>query len=421
MSLHRVTDEMKAVAAYEREQQLPPNTATVEPVAATRLRHQDQDRTIQPPALSASNPSKNPPKSFGLLTTPSRSTKLAAAGHPRKSSNAPAHKDSVESDSRFNRSKGPSVRNSNIKQRLSSNQSAADNADHFAGIPTESVLLELQKGGISQIKIKGQWRLVSEWIPKGLTGMTCAMQTPQCRLQTLMLSGCFASLPDEQKYAKFEEVVDAIACCGSLRHLDLSHNRLYDRGCKMLEEKLNHAQLVTLDLSANSMTIKGARTLSVLITRLTTLERLSLARNALGIRIEPIMQAIHANIVLKDLDLSGNNLSAGGAEAVARMLVTNKTVTDLNLSNNVLRAKGGIAITQALEKNATVERIDLGWNDMGSEIGHCIHCIGAAIAAMLEVNRSVCELILNHNNIRGPAGVTIAKALIDNLQITQLE
>jgi len=245
--------------------------------------------------------------------------------------------------------------------------------------------------------------------------MTSAMQRPQCRLQTLMLSGCFANLHDEQKYAKFEEVVDAIECCGSLQHLDLSHNRLYDRGCKMLEEKLiNHAQLVTLDMSANSMTIEGARALSVLLTRLTTLERLSLARNALGIRIEPIMQAIDANVVLKDLDLSGNNLSAGGAEAVARMLVTNKTVTDLNLSNNVLRAKGGIAITQALEKNATVERIDLGWNDMGSGIG-------AAIAAMLEANRSVCELILNHNNIRGPAGVTIAKALIDNLQITQLD
>ena len=47
--------------------------------------------------------------------------------------------------------------------------------------------------------------------------------------------------------------------------------------------------------------------------------------------------------------------------------------------------------------------------------------IGAATAAMLEANRSVCELILTHNNIQGPAGVTIAKSLVDNCQITRLE
>ena len=195
------------------------------------------------------------------------------------------------------------------------------------------------------------------------------MRQPQCRLETLVLQGCFAKLPDEQKYAKFEEVMDAIECCGSLQHLDLSHNRLYDRGCKTLEEKLNHSQLITLDLSANSMTIKGANILSMLITRLTTLEQLSLARNALGIRIEPIMRVIYTNLVLKDLDLAGNNLNAGGAKSVARVLLTNKTITALNLSHNLLRAKGGIAIMQALKKNVTVRRIDLGWNDMGSDGG----------------------------------------------------
>ena len=61
-----------------------------------------------------------------------------------------------------------------------------------------------------------------------------------------------------------------------------------------------------------------------------------------------------------------------------------------------------------------VERIDLGWNGMGSEIG-------VAAAAMLDANSSVCELILNNNNIMGPAGVTIAGSLINNRHITQLD
>ena len=44
------------------------------------------------------------------------------------------------------------------------------------------------------------------------------MRQPQCRLETLVLQGCFAKLPDEQKYAKFEEVMDGVERCPSIRY-----------------------------------------------------------------------------------------------------------------------------------------------------------------------------------------------------------
>ena len=74
-------------------------------------------------------------------------------------------------DPRFNRSRGVSVRNSIVKKRLSSNQSADQQTNFFAGIPTQGILSSLANSGVASITIKGQWWTVSEWMSKELPAM----------------------------------------------------------------------------------------------------------------------------------------------------------------------------------------------------------------------------------------------------------
>ena len=66
---------------------------------------------------------------------------------------------------------------------------------------------------------------------------------------------------------------------------------------------------------------------------------------------------------IKSLYLRSNNISDGGAVALAQALHQNSTLKCLNLSNNSISDSGAVALAQALHHNSTLERLYLYDND----------------------------------------------------------
>lgn len=109
-----------------------------------------------------------------------------------------------------------------------------------------------------------------------------------------------------------------------LTHLDLSFNSLPIQGVKMMAKFLEKADssLVTLILSKNNMTSKGANVLLPALKENTSLQHLDLSRNWLGNEVAPaVIDLLKNNSTLLSFDLSGNKsmkTTSGGGRRYVR-------------------------------------------------------------------------------------------------------
>eukprot|EP00163_Fabomonas_tropica_P002005 TRINITY_DN11502_c0_g1_i1.p1 TRINITY_DN11502_c0_g1~~TRINITY_DN11502_c0_g1_i1.p1 ORF type:complete len:463 (+),score=77.86 TRINITY_DN11502_c0_g1_i1:293-1681(+) len=141
----------------------------------------------------------------------------------------------------------------------------------------------------------------------------------------------------------------AVGLCSNytLRLLDLSHNRIDDRGARALAKALGQEQCMieTLLLTDNRVHETGAQ--------------------ALG-------KALKKNKVLKSLDLRLNRIGDAGGAAVMAGLAQNSTLQSLNLGSNSLEMDTTRALTEVLKQNETLERLDLSCNDIPAEGGELL-------------------------------------------------
>ena len=113
------------------------------------------------------------------------------------------------------------------------------------------------------------------------------------------------------------------------------------------------------------------------------------------------------------LDLRGNNLGDGGAEAVAEWLKQNNTLHTLNLHYNQIGDDGAAAIAAALQTNTSLHTLRVGANQIG-DVG------AAAIAAALQANTSLHTLDVAGNHIGDAGAAAIAAALQTNTSLHTL-
>jgi len=60
--------------------------------------------------------------------------------------------------------------------------------------------------------------------------------------------------------------------------------------------------------------------------------------------------------------LDSNQVSDGGATALAKTLSTNATLTELHLAHNLVGVEGAAQLGSALEANASLQLLDLAHN-----------------------------------------------------------
>lgn len=114
------------------------------------------------------------------------------------------------------------------------------------------------------------------------------------------------------------------------------------------------------------------------------------------------------NILLKTLDLSGNNIRADGLATLAGALRVSPGVTSLSLKyNNIGTLHHGLRVLcEALKSNTSLAFLDLRNNCIGPDGG-------SLIGDMLQHNRALTHIDLSWNEI-GPVGV---KSLLIGLEL----
>jgi len=93
---------------------------------------------------------------------------------------------------------------------------------------------------------------------------------------------------------------------------------------------------------------------------------------------------------LRVIDISGNNISGNGAEALCSCLGRNYVLSELDVSDNAIGGVGAVAFARLLGGGVGIKKLNLSGNEIGG-VGGCV------IGESLKNNRSLVELDLSRN------------------------
>jgi Ran GTPase-activating protein (RanGAP) involved in mRNA processing and transport len=168
----------------------------------------------------------------------------------------------------------------------------------------------------------------------------------------------------------------------SWRVLDISNNQLSRSGLNHMMWSLRHNRSLRILRVANNHagTVWGTDD------------------DALGIHGIAIYRAIVENLALRELDLSGNNISTEGGNNILEALLQNQTLRIFKMANNFLDDDCSINLGDLVTYNSVIEHLDLSHNKLG------FHCC-MSLAQGLQINRAIHTLNVGYNRLgnAGPA------------------
>ena len=149
----------------------------------------------------------------------------------------------------------------------------------------------------------------------------------------------------------------------------------------------------------------------------TTICRLDLSGNNIShVGAEALAEMLAESNALRVLVLNGNNIGEMGVTAIAKTLRTNTSLTDLDLTLNSIGSNGARAMGWALQFNScALAKLTLDANEIGED--------GAKSFAesCLRRNTRLHSVCLRHNGIGTDGANFIAGALKDNTHVTTLD
>ncbi|KAJ1493051.1 hypothetical protein T484DRAFT_1930045 [Baffinella frigidus] len=116
----------------------------------------------------------------------------------------------------------------------------------------------------------------------------------------------------------------------------------------------------TIDLSWNDITDKGCQALAGLLRASPKITRLNLAYNSIGeAGITVLSEALIANNKLLFLDVRGNKVGDHGGLEIAKMLCANKSVRSVELGNMDLGHRTLTMLGEALKRNGALTHLNI--------------------------------------------------------------
>lgn len=156
-----------------------------------------------------------------------------------------------------------------------------------------------------------------------------------------------------------------------LQILDLSFNKIGDRGIKALSKLLHHSSpvpLVNFNLADNLITEEGGIYMGLILQHNSRLKSLSLRLNNLCDRgAESFFISLRRNDCLEKLCMSASSLTIDSATGISDMLEKNTGLRELDISCNTFGIEGGKILYEGLTANPSLTVLDLRLCGVGQE------------------------------------------------------
>ncbi|KAI8915450.1 hypothetical protein DFJ77DRAFT_440290 [Powellomyces hirtus] len=123
---------------------------------------------------------------------------------------------------------------------------------------------------------------------------------------------------------------------------------------------------------------------------------------------------VACGVVLRELDLSCNEIADAGAMQIAAFLKDDVVLETLNLRSNTIQPPGIIALARSLHINEHLRILNLGGNTIGSSGG-------LELANMLQLNSTLTTLLLDSANLPTPGLIALSTVLCNNTTLTTLD
>lgn len=141
----------------------------------------------------------------------------------------------------------------------------------------------------------------------------------------------------------------------------------------------------TLSLKGNSIQSSSTHALAKMLRHNTTIARLSLEWNNLGLcpgSFSSFCEALGSNSTLQYLDLRSNQLGIDCATHLARAMARNCSILTLDVRWNSMSTAGGKALLESLHHNKTLSKLNLIGNNIPNEV------VAAIDAQLVQNSRS---------------------------------
>ncbi|XP_051742978.1 NACHT, LRR and PYD domains-containing protein 3-like isoform X2 [Ctenopharyngodon idella] len=169
----------------------------------------------------------------------------------------------------------------------------------------------------------------------GVKLLSDGLKNPNCQLQRLSLTNCNLTVQSCESFSSVLKSSNSV-----LRELDLSNNDLQDSGVKVLSDGLKSCELEILRFSICNLSAQSCESLS------------------------SVLQS--SNSVLKELDLSNNDLQDSGVKLLSDGLKRNCKLEILRLSGCMVTEKGCHYVSSVLSSNPShLKELDLSYNHPG--------------------------------------------------------
>ncbi|XP_068947807.1 leucine-rich repeat-containing protein 74A [Petaurus breviceps papuanus] len=193
----------------------------------------------------------------------------------------------------------------------------------------------------------------------------------------------------------------------TITRLELEDNWILEEGALALMQMLHENYYIQeLNVSNNHLDSPGAKIITdFLLENTSSLWSIQLAGNNFNDETAQMFcNALTSNYRIKALDLSHNAFSEKGGEQLGHMLVLNEGLQTLDLSWNQLNLKGAVSLCNSLRVNITLKTLDLSWNGFGNE--------GAqALGDALRVNSTLAYLDISSNHVNNEGAIKLGKGL----------
>ncbi|XP_035382039.1 NACHT, LRR and PYD domains-containing protein 12-like, partial [Electrophorus electricus] len=226
----------------------------------------------------------------------------------------------------------------------------------------------------------------------GVKLLSARLEDPNCRLDTLRLSGC--NLTE----GSCKSLTTVLQTENTLRELEMNNNDLQNSGVEQLCAglKSSHCKLDILRLSGCGLTEESCKSLTSVLQTENSLRELEMNNNDLqNSGVEQLCAGLKSShCKLEILRLSGCGLTEGSCKSLTSVLQTENSLRELEMNNNDLQNSGVEQLCAGLKSSHCKLEI-LRLSGCGLTEGSC-----KSLTSVLQTENSLRELEMNNNDLQ---------------------